>query len=155
MNQLSFEDFIRTEELKTRPVTPSRSLTAEELAYLKGPVIYHAGGWEMGGVIAPRVPEARLALILAGEESMCTLEEALCYLSSASMAAPLHQEYADIFFWLGQEVLPRVRELDQPYHTILGHDQPFALSAYLQNEFLNPLRRNIRAAVIKHAKARK
>jgi hypothetical protein len=129
------------------------SLTAGEQRYLLGPIVYHPGGWDAGDILPKFIPQARLELVLSGEKNLATLEEALAYLASASLCFPLSSEDAQVMFWLTQEVWARhklIRE-DQPVWEMLGHDRPFALTPYLENEVLNSLRRKLRAAVVRHS----
>jgi len=131
------------------------SLTAGEQRYLLGPIIYHPGGWDAGDILPKFIPQARLELVLSGEKDLATLEEALAYLASASLCFPLSSEDAQVMFWLTQEVWARhklIRE-DQPVWAMLGHDRPFVLTLYLENEVLNSLRRKIRTAVVSHSTA--
>jgi hypothetical protein len=132
------------------------SLTADELHYLLGPVVYHPGGWDSGPILPRLIPQARLELVMAGEKELATLEEALAYLASASLCFPLSSEDAKVTFWLTQEVWARHKLIhdDQPVWEMLSHDKPFALTPYLEHEVLNSLRRKIRTAVVRHSTAR-
>jgi len=126
-----------------------------EQRYLLGPIVYHPGGWDAGDILPKFIPQARLELVLSGEKDLATLEEALAYLASASLCFPLSSEDAQVMFWLTQEVWARhklIRE-DQPVWEMLGHDKPFILTPYLENEVLNSLRRKLRAAVVRNSKA--
>ena len=132
------------------------SLTAGEQRYLLGPIVYHPGGWDAGDILPKFIPQARLELVLSGEKNLATLEEALAYLASASLCFPLSSEDAQVMFWLTQEVWARhklIRE-DQPVWAMLGHDSPFVLTPYIENEVLNSLRRKIRTAVVRHSTGR-
>jgi hypothetical protein len=132
------------------------SLTTGEQRYLLGPIVYHPGGWDAGDILPKFIPQARLELVLSGEKNLATLEEALAYLASASLCFPLSREDAEVMFWLTQEVWAKhklIRE-DQPVWEMLGHDRPFVLTPYLENEVLNSLRRKIRTAVIRHSTVR-
>jgi hypothetical protein len=130
-------------------------LTADEVRYLLGPVVYHPGGWDAGQILPKYIPHARLELVLSGEKSLATLEEALAYLASASLCFPLHGDDAEVMFWLTQEVWEKHKLIrgDQPVWEMLGHDRPFVLSPYLENEVLNSLRRKIRSSVVRHSMA--
>jgi len=131
------------------------SLTAGEQRYLLGPIVYHPGGWDAGDILPKFIPQARLELVLSGEKNLATLEEALAYLASASLCFPLSSEDAQVMFWLTQDVWARhklIRE-DQPVWAMLGHDRPFILTPYLENEVLNSLRRKLRTAVVRNSKA--
>ena len=130
-------------------------LTANEVRYLLGPVVYHPGGWDAGQILPKYIPQARLELVLSGEKSLATLEEALAYLASASLCAPLHSDDAEVMFWLTQEVWGKHKLIrdDQPVWEMLGHEGPFALTPYLEQEVLNSLRRKIRSSVVRHSTA--
>jgi hypothetical protein len=132
------------------------SLTAGEQRYLLGPIVYHLGGWDAGDILPKFIPQARLELVLSGEKNLATLEEALAYLASASLCFPLSSEDAQVMFWLSQEVWAKHKLIrdDQPIWEMLGHDKPFVLTPYLENEVLNSLRRKLRAAVVRHSTAR-
>ena len=132
------------------------SLTAGEQRYLLGPIVYHPGGWNAGDILPKFIPQARLELVLSGEKNLATLEEALAYLASASLCFPLSSDDAQVMFWLTQEVWARHKLIrdDQSVWAMLGHDRPYALTTYLENEVLNSIRRKIRAAVVRHSTAR-
>ncbi len=129
-------------------------LSVNELRYLNGPIVYHPGGWDAGDVLPRLIPQARLELVLSGEQEMATLEEVLAYLSSASLVFPLSSEDAEVMFWLTQTVFEKHRLVpaDQHIWEMLGHKEPFTLTPFLEKEVLNRLRREIRSAVVRHAK---
>jgi hypothetical protein len=128
-------------------------LRKDDLRYLLGPIVYHAGGWDAGPLLPKLIPTARLELLLTGERDLATLEETLAYLSSASYVAPLLREDAELMFWLTQEVMPKCRPLDQPIWEMLGERRPFEMSDYLRQQHLDPLRRKLRAAVVRNSRA--
>jgi hypothetical protein len=130
------------------------SLTTSEQRYLLGPIVYHPGGWDAGDILPKFIPQARLELVLSGEKVLATLEEALAYLASASLCFPLSSDDAQVMFWLTQEVWARHKLIrdDQPVWAMLGHDRPFVLTNYLENEVLNSLRCKLRAAVVRNSK---
>lgn len=142
-------------DISPATVPDSLYLTAEETYYLSGPIIYHPGGWGTESLVPPLVPQARLALIQQGEKEMATLEEALVYYASASMTHPLLGEDANILFWLTQEVFASngLRQNEEPIWQALGLLEPPTLSEYQRNR-LDSLRRDIRAAVVKNARAK-
>jgi hypothetical protein len=152
--QLSMDSSLEEAQVIAQKVF--NQLSADEKRYLTGPIVYHPGGWDAGPILPTLIPQARLELVLSGEKNLATLEDALAYLSSASHVAPLHNEDAEIMFWLTQTVWEKQNLIrgDQPIWEMLGHDKPFALTPYLENEVLNSLRRKIRASVVRHAKAR-
>jgi hypothetical protein len=64
-------------------------------------------------------PQALLAQVLAevaGEEpeGLASLEEALAYLSTASLVAPLHRDASRMFFWVFGQVGPRYGYAESP-----------------------------------------
>ncbi len=129
------------------------SLTADERHYLRGPIIYHPGS-DAGPLLPKFIPQARLDLVLSGEKELATLEEALAYLSSASLCFPLSSEDAEVMFWLTQEVWEKyelTRE-NQKIWEMLGRQEPFTLTPHLEKEVLGRLRRDIRSAVVLHAR---
>jgi hypothetical protein len=132
------------------------SLTAEERYYLRGPIVYHPGS-DAGPILPKYIPQARLDLVLSGEKELATLEEALAYLSSASLCFPLSSENAEVMFWLAQEVWERhkLTHEDQKIWEMLGRNEPFILTPFQEKEILNRLRRDIRRAVSKHARKSK
>ncbi len=129
------------------------ALTAADRRYLTGPVILHPVS-ECADWLRAVIPEARVRHILhppESEKNLATLEDALAYLSSASLALPLAPDDAEQFFWLSQEVLPRYGlACDEPVWKSLGYQGPIQLSAYQQSQ-LRELRAKVRAAVVAHA----
>lgn len=130
--------------------------TAEEQHYLSGPLVLHrTSGWEAPARLRAVIPEARLALVMSGEHELATDEEALAYLSTASLCAPLSHDWAEIFFYLAQAVLPRwgLATTDEPVWQAIGCQAPITLSNDQHHE-LRHLRRRLRVAVVKHARAK-
>lgn len=127
-------------------------LGINDLRYLQGPVISTAG-WDFPDMVRGWVPKARVELLLSGEKELATLEEAMGYLSAHSLGGPPSSDIAQIYFWLGQELLPKYGVHDRLWET-LGFDKPIQLSDYQKQYVLNDLRRDIRQSVVKHAKAR-
>jgi hypothetical protein len=130
--------------------------TADERYYLRGPIVYHPGS-DAGPLLPKYIPQARWDLVLAGEKELATLEEALAYLSSASLCFPLSSEDAEVMFWLTQEVWEKhkLTRGDQKIWEMLGRKEPFTLTPFQEKEILNRLRRDIRRAVIKHSRKSK
>jgi hypothetical protein len=130
-------------------------LSADDQRYLRGPIIFHPGSDDCPDWLRAAIPSARLTQSLSAqgrEKSLATLEEALAYLSSASLAFPLASDDAEVFFWLGQELCPRYGlAQDEPVWKSLGYGGPITLTPFLTSQ-LDELRAKIRAAVIKHAK---
>ena len=125
-------------------------LGVNDIRYLSGPIVQHPGGWGIG-ILQKLIPTARLKLVLSGEKSLSTLEEALGYYSTASLCGPLYQDDADVMFWLSQEVLEGCGAAES-IHEILGFSKQIDLTDYQRDYTLNPLRRKIRTSVVKNAK---
>ena len=130
-------------------------LRLDDLRYLDGPLVLHPGGWDIG-ILRAMIPPARIAQVQmrdAPEYELCSLVEALAYFSTMSMVGPLTSEYADIMFWLCQEILDSPTRPQRIYE-MLGFSKPVRLSDYQRKYILNDLRRDIRQSVIKHARAK-
>jgi hypothetical protein len=128
-------------------------LGVNDVRYLTGPIVQFTAGWPFPSMLRKFAPAARLELVLSGEKSLCTLEESLGYLSTLSLAGPLDREYAEVMFWLSQEVLSKHGGADDVYK-ILGFSKPVELSDYQEAHILNRLRADIRRSVVKGAKGR-
>jgi len=72
---------------------------AEQLHDLHDPLIVHPGGWDedLPAWLREAVIEERVARAVAGDDDLATLAEVLCYLFTASLAAPLSREWAEIY----------------------------------------------------------
>lgn len=112
----------------------AETLTVSETRYLRGPVIQpRLGGWDFPDRLRPIVPVARWLQVLRGrhderEQDLASEEEAIGYVSCVSLDAPLDRDWAEIFFYLGQQVFPRWNLISgQPVHTALGLDRPIVL----------------------------
>jgi hypothetical protein len=83
--------------------------TAGDRRYLAGPLIVGDPAWGRDTPIWLReaVRIARLGLVLAGEHEQASEEEAVAYLMAASLAAPLHSDWATIYFGVAARVLAR------------------------------------------------
>ena len=125
-------------------------LGVNEIRYLSGPIVQHPGGWGIG-ILRKPIPAARLKLVLSGEKSLSTLEEALGYYSTASLCGPLYRDDAEVMFWLSQEVLEGCGAAES-VHEMFGVPRCIELTDYQRDYTLNPLRRKIRASVVKNAK---
>ena len=161
--QLSFDDLLRSTvvdelekisaelEFAQAVANPQAfGLGVNDVRYLTGPIVEHPGGWGVG-VLRKLIPAARLKLVLSGEKNLCTLEEALGYYSTASFSFPLAHDDAEVMFWLSQEVFESYG-VDENIHEILGLPKRIELTDYRRDYTLNPLRRKIRASVVKNAK---
>jgi hypothetical protein len=79
------------------------------------------------------VPVARWLQVLRGrhderEKDLASEGEAIGYVSCVSLDAPLDHDWAEIFFYLGQQVFPRWNLISgQPVHIALGLDRPIVL----------------------------
>ena len=135
----------------------SGALSAADRDYLGGPLIFHKPGGEMvcPEWLAAAIPGARLRQVLrpaTGEEDLATDEELLAYLYSACLAQPLRPPEYDLYFWLAQEILPRYgRAGTIPVWRWLDQRCPLKLSPSDQAR-RRELRRQLRVAVIKHAR---
>jgi hypothetical protein len=160
--QLSFENILRStllnefEQLKESlefvhviANPQAYGLGVNDIRYLSGPIVQHPGGWGVG-ILRKLIPSARLKLVLSGEKSLSTLEEALGYYSTASLCGPLYRDDAEVMFWLSQEVLEGCGAAES-VHEILGFLKRIELTDYQREYTLNPLRRKIRASVVKNA----
>ena len=94
------------------PAEPT--LTAEQRRYLSGPLVLHNSGWAdtLPGWLVEVIPLARVAQVaaeVAGEvdPGLATLEEVCAYLYTASLAFPLHRDYAEVYVWATAQVLAR------------------------------------------------
>jgi hypothetical protein len=95
-------------------------------------------------------------LVLSGERELSSEEEALGYLCTASLTVPLDHDWAQIFFWLAERVLPRWKQRadDREVWRDIGSDDPFQLNQTQQQD-LDRLRRWLRRQVEKNAKRAK
>ncbi len=110
------------------------TLTLSEMRYLRGPLIQpHLGGWDFPDRLRPIVPVARWLQVLRGrheerEKDLASEEEAIGYISCVSLDAPLDRDWAEIFFYLGEQVFPRWNLINrQAVHSALGLDRPIVL----------------------------
>ena len=130
----------------------AEKLSARDRAYLSAPKILHPGG-ETGELVSKVIPQARIALLKSGESNLATEEEALAYLSSASLCFPLDGDHAEIMFYLTDRLMHRWHEQSEVWKQI-GLANPPKLSLY-QEDLLNELRGKIRRSAEKHgAKAK-
>jgi hypothetical protein len=112
----------------------AETLTVSETRYLRGPVIQpHLGGWGFPDRLRPIVPIARWLQVLRGrhderEKDLASEEEAIGYISCVSLDAPLDRDWAEIYFYLGQQVFPRWNLVSgEAVHIALGLDRPIVL----------------------------
>ena len=115
-------------------------------------------GWDFPDRLRAIVPAARILQVLRGstdavERDLASEEEALGYLSCASLDAPFDHDWAEIMFYLCQQVLPRWRFIEgEAVHAVLGYARPIALNS-TQAEDLRRLRRWLRQTIERAAKA--
>ena len=142
------------------PTDPLKALSLTEQRYLAGPLIQpRLNGWDFPDRLRAIVPAARILQVLRGqteavERDLASEEEALGYLSCASLDAPFDHDWAEIMFYLCQQVLPRWRFIDgEAVHAVLGYARPIALNS-TQTEDLRRLRRWLRQTSERGAKAK-
>ncbi len=135
-------------------------LSLSEQRYLAGPLVQpRLNGWDFPERLRAVVPAARILQMLRGQADAieCDLaseEEALGYLSCASLEAPLDRDWTEIMCYLAQQVFPRWRlTQDDAVHAVLGYTRPIALNS-TQAEDLRRLRRWLRRTIENGAKAK-
>jgi len=76
------------------------------------PIVYHPGGWEdtLPEDIKQRVIVERLELQAKGEWDHATDAEVICYLYTASLAAPLSGDWTEIYVYLVAQWKPDLRD---------------------------------------------
>ena len=147
----------------TEPLDPTdllKTLSLTEQRYLAGPLVQpRLNGWDFPDRLRAIVPAARILQVMRGntdrvERDLASEEEALGYLSCASLDAPFGHDWAEIMFYLCQQVLPRWRFIEgEPVHTVLGYAHPITLNS-TQAEDLCRLRRWLRQTIERRAKTR-
>ena len=142
------------------PTDEHSVLSLTEQRYLAGPLIQpRLNGWDFPDRLRAIVPAARILQVLRGqteavERDLASEEEALGYLSCASLDAPFDHDWAEIMFYLCQQVLPRWRFIEgEAIHAVLGYARPIALNS-TQTEDLRRLRRWLRQTIERGAKAK-
>lgn len=153
--------------MTTRGASPSLTealhdagLSLSEQRYLAGPIIQpRLNGWDFPERLRTIVPAARVLQLLRGradmlERDLASEEEALGYLSCASLDAPLDRDWVEIMCYLAQQVFPRWCLIKgKAVHAVLGYDRPIALNS-MQAENLRRLRRWLRRTIENDAKAK-
>ena len=121
--------------LPSEAFDPTR-LSLSEQRYLAGPLVQpRLNGWDFPEQLRAVVPVARILQMLHGqadalERDLASEEEALGYLSCASLEAPLDRDWTEIMCYLAQEVFPRWRFIpDDAVHAVLGYTRPIALNS--------------------------
>ena len=131
------------------------TFSRKQIKYLFGPVIkFRPGGWEYPRRLLDLVRPARYRLILSDEDHLATELEALGYISTASLEAPLSREWAQIMFWLSDRVLHHWNLVPdtQSIWEMLGYTEPIQLDPHIETELMR-LRRWLRNTIVKHAAA--
>jgi len=97
-----------------QPATEQR-WTAGDRRYLAGPLIVGDPAWgdDTPAWLRDTVRIARLGLVLVGEHDHASEEEAVAYLMAASLATPLHPDWAALYFWVAARVLARWNKVGQ------------------------------------------
>jgi hypothetical protein len=138
---------------------PDASLSLPEQRYLAGPIVQpRLNGWDFPDRLRTVVPAARALQLLRGqadpiERDLASEEEALGYLSCASLDAPFDRDWVEIMSYLAQQVFPRWRFTQgEAVHAVLGYARPIALNS-TQAEDLRRLRRWLRRTTEQGAKA--
>jgi hypothetical protein len=139
-----------------RGPAPGQRWTAGDRRYLVGPLIVGDPAWghDTPAWLSDAVQVARLGLVLAGEHDHASEEEAVAYLVAASLAAPLHHDWAEIYFWLAARVLTRWSKVGQEedFWSTSGEVAPQRTLRPDQVDDLHRLLRDIRRRVERHGK---
>ena len=130
--------------------------TAGDRRYLAGPLIVGDPAWggDTPAWLRDAVRIARLGLVLAGEHEHASEEEAVAYLMAASLAAPLHPDWAALYFWLAARVLTRWSKIGQEedFWQLIDAAAPQRTLRPDQADDLRRLLRDIRHSVERHAR---
>jgi hypothetical protein len=139
-----------------RQPAPEQRWTAGDRHYLAGPLIVGDPAWgdDTPAWLSEAVPVARLGLVLAGEHEHASEEEAVAYLMAASLAAPLHHDWAALYFWVAARVLARWGRVSQEedYWRMIEVAAPQRTLRPDQEDDLRRLLRDIRRGVERHAR---
>jgi len=138
------------------------TLTTEQRRYLSGPLVLHNPGWAdtLPGWLVEVIPVARAAQVAAEvagevEPGLATLEEVCAYLYTASLASPLHRDYAEVYVWATAQVLARQGRAAsvEAVFEMLGEvgARYQILTPYQERDVLRPLMRDIRRSVARHS----
>jgi len=142
-------------QLGRQPAVEQRS-TAGDRRYLAGPLIVGDPAWgdDTPAWLHAAVRIARLGLVLAGEHDHASEEEAVAYLMAASLAAPLHHDWAALYFWVAARVLARWGKVGQEedYWRMIDAAAPQRTLRPDQEDDLRRLLRDIRRGVERHAR---
>ena len=139
-----------------REPAPQPRWTAGDRRYLGGPLIVGDPAWgsDTPAWLSDAVRIARLGLILAGEHEYASEEEAVAYLMAASLAAPLHHDWAALYFWVATRVLTRWSKVGQEedFWRMIDAAAPQRTLRADQEDDLRRLLRDIRHGVERHAR---
>ena len=130
--------------------------TAGDRRYLVGPLIVGGPAWgdDTPAWLRAAVRIARLGLVLANEHDHASEEEAVAYLMAASLAAPLHHDWAALYFWVAARVLARWGKVGQEedFWRMIDAAAPQRTLRPDQEDDLRRLLRDIRRGVERHAR---
>ena len=130
--------------------------TAGDRRYQAGPLIVGDPAWgrDTPAWLSDAVQIARLGLVLAGEHQHASEEEAVAYLMAASLAAPLHADWAALYFWVAARVLTRWSKIGQEedFWQMIDAAAPQRTLRPDQEDDLRRLLRDIRRGVERHAR---
>ena len=139
-----------------REPAPQPRWTAGDRRYLAGPLIVGDPAWggDTPAWLRDAVRIARLGLVLAGEHEHASEEEAVAYLMAASLAAPLHHDWAALYFWVAARVLARWGKVGQEedFWRLIDAAAPQRTLRPDQEDDLHRLLRDIRRGVERHAR---
>jgi hypothetical protein len=128
------------------------------IRYLAGPLVLHRSLWSdvTPAWLKVACVQDRFELILSEYKqdqigNYATPAEVLAYMMPATMEAPMHRDYVDLYIWVGNEVMKKHDRLpengDNLYELIGGHPIEFST---VKHDFRD-LSRSIRRSVVKHA----
>jgi hypothetical protein len=130
--------------------------TAGDRRYLAGPLIVGDPAWgrDTPAWLTDAVQIAQLGLVLAGEHDHASEEEAVAYLMAASLAAPLHHDWAALYCWVAARVLARWGRVGQKedFWRMIDAAAPQRTLRPDQEDDLRRLLRDIRRGVERHGR---
>lgn len=139
-----------------RTAAAEQRWTAGDRRYLAGPLIVGDPAWgdDTPAWLQAAVRIARLGLVLAGEHEHASEEEAVAYLMAASLAAPLHADWAVLYFWAAARVLARWNKIgrEEDFWRMIEAAEPQRTLRSDQEDDLRRLLRDIRRSVERHVR---
>ncbi|MBD1995374.1 hypothetical protein H6G00_01845 [Leptolyngbya sp. FACHB-541] len=137
-------------------------LSVDQLRYLVGPVVVHRNGWSdtIPEWLVFAAYEDRLNVIFEECQTgkitgLAAPADMLAAMYPASMEAPMHHDWCELYFYLGGDVLPRFGKIEstEAFFKHIGHDyRPPTLREVRQDyDFLS---RDVRRKVANAAKDR-